>query len=730
MGTPEAVAILARADAVVGLLCRAEKCPEEVAQAAQRAFEEARAEAVTAQLAELELEHIKTITGGRVRLGPVEAAGYRTVLDVCRTHAGVLEGIHGVGATSAGQIMAAAEQLRRAVTQNAEVRIDSRKRPPSHEALLLVVQRQEHIQRALADQLDGFSVLPRLHKLRAQADLAKAGTVRRFFTRLFSGRERLNEAESALRQLQAMLGSSALAAQVELAERINRPAPPGSVWTDFLSRPADYYGFLRTLGVKEADASAAAGRLPPNIIEAVRGQSLNDSLLRDVSLRGYQNFGARYALVQRRVLLGDEMGLGKTIQALAVIAHLAAKGERGFLVVCPAAVVANWASETRRKTMLSAAVIHGSPSARVGAFRAWTGSRDVGIMSFETARSLHEEGRFDSLEPSLLVVDEAHYVKNPAAGRSRAVGSIAEKAARVLFMSGTPLENRLEELFSLIGYLQPGIVRKASLSTRASAVVAPASFRMEIAPVYLRRNQEDVLMELPDRIHADEWLSMRSHERSVYAQEVLAGNFMGMRRAVIVGDGKSDTAKLERLESIIEEAGADGCKVLVFSFFRTVIDAVMSRTPGAFGPIHGGVQPLLRQKIIDDFTAAPAPAVLVAQIQAGGTGLNIQAASVVILMEPQIKPSLEEQAVARAHRMGQTRRVEVFRLLASESVDERMVELLAVKGREFNEYARESSVKDAAPEATDISDTALAREIVRLEQDRLSRGTSESDKPL
>jgi superfamily II DNA or RNA helicase len=721
MGTPAAIAILARADAAATALSRAEGQQAEASRAAHRAFENARTEAVATQLETLDLEHIKTIIGGRMRLGPVESAGYRSVLDICRVPAGILECIHGVGPTSVGQMKAAAEHLRRVATENLEVRIDSKKRPGVHEALLRAVQRQEHIQRALAEHLDGFSVLPRLRKLRAQGELAKEGTVRRFFTRIFSGRERLDEAESALRQLQAMLASPELGAQLTLAERLNEPLAPGRVWTDFLSRPADYYGFLRTLGVKEADASAAAGRLPPNIIEAVRGQSLNEALLRGVSLRGYQSFGARYALVQRRVVLGDEMGLGKTIQALAVIAHLAAKGETGFLVVCPAAVVANWASETRRKTMLNPAVIHGSPSARVGAFRSWMGTKDVGIMSYETARSLYEDGRFGAMRPALLVVDEAHYVKNAGAGRSRAVAAVAEKAGRVLFMSGTPLENRLEELFSLIGYLQPGVVRKASPSTRASAVVAPASFRMEVAPVYLRRNQEDVLMELPDRIQSDEWLSLRSHERAVYHKEVIAGNFMGMRRAVIVGDGTSDTAKLERLNSIIEEASADGCKVLVFSFFRAVIDTVMKRAPGAFGPIHGGVQPLLRQKIIDEFTAAPAPAVLVAQIQAGGTGLNIQAASVVILMEPQIKPSLEEQAVARAHRMGQTRRVQVFRLLAAESVDERMIELLKVKGREFNEYARESSVKDAAPEAIDISDTGLAREIVRIEQDRLSK---------
>jgi SNF2 family DNA or RNA helicase len=278
------------------------------------------------------------------------------------------------------------------------------------------------------------------------------------------------------------------------------------------------------------------------------------------------------------------------------------------------------------------------------------------------------------------------------------------------------MENRLAEFYALIEYLQP----ERALAIRASAVISPAAFRTQVAPVYLRRNQEDVLSELPERIQSDEWLTIGDDEREAYEREVRAGNFMGMRRAVIIGNACGRSAKLDRLGEILDEAGADGCKVLVFSFFRAVIDSVCVRVPGAFGPIHGSVPPLQRQSIIDSFSAAAPPAVLVAQIQSVA-GLNIQPASVVVLMEPQIKPSLEEQAIARAHRMGQTHRVQVFRLLASGTVDERMVELLAIKSQEFDDYARESSMKEASPEAMDVSDTALASKVIRLEQERLAK---------
>ena len=126
-----------------------------------------------------------------------------------------------------------------------------------------------------------------------------------------------------------------------------------------------------------------------------------------------------------------------------------------------------------------------------------------------------------------------------------------------------------------------------------------------------------------------------------------------------------------------------------------------------------------RQQLVDDFTAEPGHAVLLAQIQAGGVGLNLQAASVVIICEPQVKPTMEEQAIARAHRMGQARTVQVHRLLTPRGVDERMLGILRGKARLFDEYARRSDLAERTPDAVDVSEQALARQIVQEEQERL-----------
>ncbi len=138
------------------------------------------------------------------------------------------------------------------------------------------------------------------------------------------------------------------------------------------------------------------------------------------------------------------------------------------------------------------------------------------------------------------------------------------------------------------------------------------------------------------------------------------------------------------------------------------------------GPLSGSIPAQERQDLVDAFTARPGHAVLLAQIESGGVGLNLQAASVVILCEPQTKPSLEHQAVARVQRMGQVRAVRVHRLLATECLDERLVAVLEDKSRTFDAYARRSDVAEAAPDAVDVSDGALARRIVEEEQIRLA----------
>jgi SNF2 family DNA or RNA helicase len=256
------------------------------------------------------------------------------------------------------------------------------------------------------------------------------------------------------------------------------------------------------------------------------------------------------------------------------------------------------------------------------------------------------------------------------------------------------------------------------------ALPGSAAFRKAVAPVYLRRNQEDVLTELPSLQQTDEWEELSASDEEAYREAVRAGNFMAMRRAAYMRPEKS--AKLDRLREIVQEAGENGQKTVVFSNFKDVlgvVEAALAAGPTAgtpmLGPLTGSVPAGRRQQIVDDFAEVSGPAVLLAQIQAAGVGLNMQAASVVIICEPQIKPTIEHQAVARAHRMGQVRSVHVHRLLAVGGVDERMVKMLEEKTRLFDAYARRSVVAEATPDAVDVSDTELARRIVEEEQARL-----------
>jgi SNF2 family DNA or RNA helicase len=195
---------------------------------------------------------------------------------------------------------------------------------------------------------------------------------------------------------------------------------------------------------------------------------------------------------------------------------------------------------------------------------------------------------------------------------------------------------------------------------------------------------------------------------------------MAMRRAAFNAQPNMMPSKLERLLELVEESFESGQKVIVFSYFRTIIDQVMAALgERAIGPITGSVSSTQRQNIVDQFQNSPTPLALVGQIQAAGTGLNIQAASVVILCEPQIKPSLEVQAIARAHRMGQIRKVQVHRLILPESVDEQMLLMLERKQAQFDSYARDSDLANSASGAKDASEESMAKVIVMEERRRL-----------
>ena len=629
---------------------------------------------------------LKEVTKDRLRLGPFEQLGWTTVGHVLANER-YLSTIPGIGDVTSARIAGAAHALHQTTYDEMPVRIDVKRRSPETTALLRALRQYDSYRTALR-HLD--------------ADRRLVAELKPVVDAVYRGGTHIAVAASDDEALRGVY-----AAMVRLASRsmaYSRSDPRSDdPWNDFLERAAVYFTVLAELGLTKQDEEKVHGDLPLAILNAVRELELNTDHLK-VSLRGYQNFAARFALVQKRVLIGDEMGLGKTVEALAVLAHLRSRGRTHLLVVCPASVVTNWVREIASKTELSAHRLHGND--REQSARNWRRRGGVAT-TYESLGWYVNQSEYQTVE--CVILDEAHAIKNPSAKRSqRSAWPLATSPFAVL-MTGTPLENRVEEFRQLVGRIRPDLAHN-------SPEVAKA-FRRHVAPAYLRRNLEDVLTELPERIEVEEWLPLSAADVATYRAAVMEGNFMAMRQAAMVSGRESQ--KMWRLLEIVHEAEANQRKVIVFSYFLDILSRVAAHLPGrVVGPLTGSVPAHVRQMMVDDFTQARGPAVLVSQIQAGGVGLNIQAASVVIICEPQLKPSLEEQAIARAHRMGQVQSVQVHRLLSEEGVDTRIVELLAEKRRLFDEFARRSETAASAPEAYDLSDGELARRILAEERQR------------
>ena len=376
-----------------------------------------------------------------------------------------------------------------------------------------------------------------------------------------------------------------LGQEVDRAGAAVQPAAYASedLWRRYVEDAASVNALLST-AVAEAthdEAEAARGFVPEELRQQVTAEPLDTTFL-TATLRGYQVFGAQYAIHQQRAILGDEMGLGKTVQALAAVAHLAARDQRRFLVVCPASVQINWLNETRKHTRLAAYSLHGPDRDRTG--RTWLREGGVAVTTFGTLSRLPPD--VACADVALLVVDEAHYVKNPGAARSRTVADVVDGAQRALFLTGTPMENRVEEFRNLVAYLRPEI---AAGMDGSHGLVGARGFRRAVAPVYLRRNQADVLSELPEKIEVEDWVLLSPEDEAAYARAVGSGNLMAMRQAAFACP---TSAKLDRLAELVAEAAEDGMKVVVFSFFLGVLEAVAQRLGASVvGRITGSVPP-------------------------------------------------------------------------------------------------------------------------------------------
>ena len=426
--------------------------------------------------------------------------------------------------------------------------------------------------------------------------------------------------------------------------------------------------------------------LPEDLAHEIQNEPFYPEGLR-CELRRYQEWGVKYALHQQRVLLGDEMGLGKTVQAIAVMVSLRNTGAERFVVVCPASVLSNWCREISKHSDLTVSMVHGTK--KEAALNSWKQSGGVAVTTYETTGFFSDNY---SSKLDMMVVDEAHYIKNTEARRSMNVRKLCAKSEKLLFMTGTAIENRVDEMISLIQVLRPEIAERVkSLAFMSGA----PQFREAVAPVYYRRRREDVLTELPELTESFEWCTLGKEEEALYEQAVINQKYADARRVSWAVDDLALSSKARRLSELLDEAGDDGRKVIVFSFFLDTVNKI-SRMLGerCVGPINGSVPPQRRQEMIDEFDKASEGAVLTAQIQSGGTGLNIQSASVIVICEPQFKPSIENQAISRAYRMGQSRNVLVYRLLCEDTVDEKITQLLKEKQAVFDAFADKSAVAE------------------------------------
>lgn len=684
------------------------KDSEDINKEVIRLYDDIEKEGIDDALRNISIEKLNDIGKG-FRLNVFKDVGINNFLELSKKTRSQLTQIKGVGELTAQQVKAAVKSIETSVRESVVFRIDPQKKTHRKTEILKELYR-------LSCNKEIIEVSKKIDfKYKAlQSHIKSAKLTQNKLKWLFSFNSTKEKAINSLNILNSFLSDYEVAffTANKLKYKTKEEAIEyNDVWNDFSKNSAKYYSLLENVVKKKLDIKKDKGDLPEDLIKRVEALKLNKSLLNS-SLRGYQEFGAKYCIIQEKVLIGDEMGLGKTIEAIAAIAHLKAEGHKYFAVVCPASVLINWYKEINKHSKLKSYIIHGSDRDRVA--REWELEGGVAITTYETLKRIEVK---EKIKLDLVVADEAHYVKNPDAQRTKALYSLMSRSDKILFMTGTPIENRVDEMISLINCLQPKIAKR--LDSKESFYNAK-EFRYKIAPVYLRRNQKDVLNELPELIQIEEWESFGDDEKKIYAHAVRDGKFMAMRQAAWKGGSADKCPKLNRLLEICEEAKENNSKIIIFSYFReTILVVKESLGKVCLEPITGSVSPNKRQQIVDEFTTAPAGTVLPCQIVAGGVGINIQAASVVIFCEPQIKPAQETQAIARAHRMGQVNKVVVHRLLTENSVDERMMELLNSKQRIFDTYARDSVVVESSNEAVDITEKELIEKIVNEEKKRL-----------
>ncbi len=451
-------------------------------------------------------------------------------------------------------------------------------------------------------------------------------------------------------------------------------------------------------------------------------------------LRGYQKLGFRWLRTLDSYgfggILADDMGLGKTVQMIALFVDEYASGKDAgakerSLIVCPASLVYNWENEFQKfAPMLKVQAVAGTAQEREEVFASLDEGCQVLITSYDLLK--RDMKHYESMSFRFQVIDEAQYIKNAATQSARAVKAIR---ARTRFaLTGTPIENRLGELWSIFDYLMPGFLftyarfKKIYESpiVRESDPEAVSNLKRLIGPFVLRRVKKDVLKELPDKLETAVYSRLQGQQKELYTanaaklkEELESGGdavyekgkiqilaeLTRLRQiccdpALCYENYRGGSAKLETCMDLIRNGVNGGHKILLFSQFTSmlrIIEKRLSQEEIACYTLTGSTPKEERLRMVDSFHTDPVPVFLIS-LKAGGTGLNLTAADMVIHYDPWWNVAAQNQATDRAHRIGQEKQVSVFKLITKGTIEENIMVLQESKKNLADQIIAEGAV--------------------------------------
>ena len=538
-------------------------------------------------------------------------------------------------------------------------------------------------------------------------------------------------------------------------------------WKKVQARAADggisFVEGMRLLAGAPADLAAGESHMPAQEWSFARPGRWLGSLLEELrtpqamkaalpgarlkaTLRPYQRDGVNWLWLLSQLGLGaclaDDMGLGKTIQVIALLlAVKKARPDYPSLLVLPASLLANWKAELERfAPSLRCLFVHPSQAgkAQMDALAGEAALAGVDVVLTTYGMLLRQDWLLDH-DWQLAVLDEAQAIKNPAARQTRAVKRL--KARSRIALTGTPVENRLGDLWSLFDFLCPGLLGSAtrfrgfvkSLSRRDSDQYAP--LRRLVGPYILRRLKSDrsIIADLPEKTEVPAYCGLTRAQAALYRKAVRdLGRSLreadGMKRRGLVlsyllrfkqicnhpsqllGDERYDpgqSGKFARLAELCEEIASRQEKVLVFTQFREITGPLAAFLAECFGQtglvLHGGTPVARRKSLVERFQREDGPPFFVLSLKAGGTGLNLTEASHVVHFDRWWNPAVENQATDRAFRIGQRRNVLVHKFVCQGTVEERIDALI----RDKTGLARDVLEGGAETLLTEMDDEAL-----------------------